>query len=50
MSHSKHKYDAKYPLKSNLNNSVTIMSYIEPCHEKTRFLHMRKQRRRSASR
>ena len=38
------------------NQSVYLYGYpisfkiFEPCHEKTGFLHMRKQRRRSASR
>ena len=33
-----------------LTKDILQLSSNEPCHEKTGFLHMRKQRRRSASR
>ena len=34
----------------NMQNFTAEVSFNEPRHEKTGFLHMRKQRRRSASR
>ena len=41
---------AVYRATNQTNKNIVVSSTCEPCREKTNILHMRKQRRRSASR